>query len=461
MSLTPIGAVAILFAGYALTCCPGGTYYAGVFFMGFSGCALVNVGGSFGLALSLFFFLCYAAALSWGRDSGRMVAWTREQMAPLCLTVLLALTLLASLCLPALRGELRPISVSVSVFTAAGLIVMWLTVAFVHSEQRLLTVLRLEFASVVFIAAWGGLQLACALLHLPYPSSIFNNSASHFALQYGAELGGGYVRIGSVAVEPSILVQSVGIPLSIAATLLYMGVAELRRWAAATVAAGAFAILFSTSTTGYFGVLTLLALLLVERPQRMFMLIPPLALGAAATTLLVPGLADAIIETTFTKSQSWSFTHRFGSISSGLDAFMGNPIIGAGAGTEQAKSLPVFLLANVGLIGTIVFGALMANLVAGLIAVRRRLSVQTGPGRTDPARLRIVLCLGLLNALVVSLAMQSVAGATYAFPDFWVLLGLIVATQRAIAPERISIAVPPKRWLRPLDAAQHQQREAI
>ncbi len=229
MSLTPVGAVALLFASYALICRPAWTYFSAIFFMGFSGCAFVNVGSTFGLELSLFFFLCYALVLGWGRDSGSRVGYSKGQVAPLCLTLLLGLAVLVSLCRPALKGELLPISISVSVFTGVGLVLTWLTVAFVHSRDRVLTVLRVEFASVVFISGWGALQLACALLQLPYPSFIFNNSASHFALLYGAEASGGYVRVGSVAVEPSILVQSIAVPCSIAATLLTLGVPELRR----------------------------------------------------------------------------------------------------------------------------------------------------------------------------------------------------------------------------------------
>jgi hypothetical protein len=458
MSLTPIGAVALLFASYALICRPAWTYFSAIFFMGFSGCAFVNVGSTFGLELSLFFFLCYALVIGWGRDSGSRVGYSKGQVAPLCLTLLLGLAVLVSLCRPALKGELLPISISVSVFTGVGLVLTWLTVAFVHSRDRVLTVLRLEFASVVFISGWGALQLACALLQLPYPSFIFNNSASHFALLYGAEASGGYVRVGSVAVEPSILVQSIAVPCSIAATLLTLGVPELRRWSVATIVAGSFTTLFSTSTTGYFGALVLLGLLFAERPKRVLAIAPFAVLLIIGIAAAVPNLTGAIAETSVAKLQSWSFEHRFDSIQSGLAAFIAHPIVGVGAGTETAKSLPIFLLANLGLVGTAIFGLLVVNLIAGLISVRTRLHHRADGKGGEDARLWGALCLGVLNAFAVSLAMQSVAGATYAFPDFWVLVGLMIALYRAIgavdAPRR------PASSLRTIDAPHVHGRRA-
>ncbi len=445
MSMTPIGAATLLFAGYALLWRPDWTFYGAIFFMGFSACAFANVGGAFGLSLSLFLFLSYAAVLVLGRDGGFRISYSRSQVVPLCLTSLLGLAILVSLCRPALKGELLPVSISVSVFTAVGLILTWLTAAFVRSMDRALAVLRVEFFSVVFISAWGAFQLVCSVLHIPYPSSIFNNSASHFALQYGAEASSGLVRVGSVAVEPSILVQSVGIPCSVAATLLTLGVPEMRKWSVATVIAGAFTILVSTSTTGYVGALVLLGLLFVERPKRILAVAPLAILLVAGVVIAVPNLRGAIAETSVTKLQSWSFEHRFDTIVKGLAAFNAHPIAGIGSGTESARSLPVFLLANLGLMGTAIFGLLAVNLTARLVSVRAQLRVRAERKGEKDSSLARAICLGLLNAFGVSLAMQSVAGPTYAFPDYWVLMGLMIALGRAIGA-----AEPPRGSERPL-----------
>src|SRR5262249_54463555 len=154
---------------------------------GFSGCAAINLGDTFGLQISLFFFLCYAALLTLGRDSGRWLNFAAGQIVPMVLTILFGAAVLLSLYLSILDRELLPINISVSTFIAVGLCVTWLTVAYLHSERRIFEILTIEFASVAFIGSWSALQLLCSLLGLPYPDFIFNNSASHFAQLYGVE----------------------------------------------------------------------------------------------------------------------------------------------------------------------------------------------------------------------------------------------------------------------------------
>jgi hypothetical protein len=448
MSLTPIGAVALLFAIYAFLWRPHWTFFGAIFFMGFSACAFVNIGGAFGLSLSVFLFLCYGLVLIIGSDGGLRISLSRSQVAPLCLTLLLGLAMLVSLCRPALKGEVLPISISVSVFSAVGLGLTWLTVAFVRSTDRILDLLRVAFASVVFISCWGALQLACALLHIPYPSSIFNNSASHFALQYGAEASSGHVRVGSVGVEPSLLLQSIGIPCSIAATLLTFGVSELRKFSLVTVVSGAFTALISTSTTGYAGALVLLGLLFAQRPARILVIAPFAFLLLIGIVAAVPNLAGAIAETSVTKSHSWSYEHRLDSILDGFAAFKAHPIVGIGAGALTARSLPIHLLANVGLVGAAIFSLLIVNLAAGVLSARAQLRIRAHSKGEKDARLLRAVCLGVLNAFAVSLVMQIAAGPTYAFPDFWVLMGLMIALCRAPVA-----AQAPRASTRPLQSS--------
>jgi hypothetical protein len=95
--------------------------------------------------------------------------------------------------------------------------------------------------------------------------------------------------------------------------------------------------------------------------------------------------------------------------------------------------MPVFLLANTGVIGTSIYLCLLATLLLILVGCVRwdtsgsRLSHFPKQIRDKPYLPLGHIALALLNAIIVSLVMQSVSGFTYVFPDFWVLIGLVLA----------------------------------
>src|SRR5262249_28411630 len=150
---------------------------------------------------------------------------------------------------------------------------------FVKDIERLFATVKLQMAGAIFASAWGLMQFACSALGWPYLSFIFNTSTSHSADLFATEAIGGYGPGGSVACEPSILVQSLAFPLAIAATLLSDASPMLRRWCLATAILSAACIVLTTSTTGYIGLGVLSILLLAQQPRRT---ITALVLGAPA-----------------------------------------------------------------------------------------------------------------------------------------------------------------------------------
>lgn len=426
MSVSPIGYLAIAWGLLAFVRRPMWLFFAAVFFAPFSACAVVNL-PSFGFNISLFFFLCFILAVACGQGPRLKLRVTRTQFLLIALVLLFYFACLSSLWTPLLGDRLITRTISVATFLAVGVSLTVLTTLLVNDVDRLLTTVKVQMAGAVFASAWGLVQFACYFLGIPYPSFIFNTSASHSADLFATGAGDGFVRIGSVAVEPSILVQSLAFPLAIAATLLSYKAPVLRRWCFATVILSTTCIVLSTSTTGYIGLGVLALLLLAQRPRRT---IPALILAAPFAVLpilLMPGFVAAIVDTTLDKSQSWSYAHRSATLIDGLKAFTAHPIIGSGVGAQSVSSLPVYLLGNAGILGTMCFVILVLSTLFALRTIRVAQRLAPTQRSDQPAGVG-VLWPALPNAMTISLVMQSVAGFTYAFPDFWIALGLMIAT---------------------------------
>jgi hypothetical protein len=427
MSVSPIGFLAIALGGLAFVRRPPWLFYAAIFFAPFSACAVVNL-PSFGLSISLFFFLCFILAAVSGQVSRLELHLTRAQFLLLALLLLFYFACFSSLWTPLLGDRLISRNVSVITFIGVGVTLTVVVTLFVNNVERLFTTVKLQMAGAIFASVWGLMQFACSVLGLPYPSFIFNTSASHAADLFATEAIGGYVRVGSVAVEPSILVQSLAFPLAISATLLSCASPTLRRWCVATAIVSTGCIVLTTSTTGYIGLGMLAILLVGQQPSRTLTTLILGAPVAVALLVLMPGLVTAIVDNTFNKSQSWSYAHRTSTLFDGWQAFISHPLVGSGVGSRTVNSLPVYLLANVGTIGTLCFIVLV---ISAFLALRHI----CGPALRLPPAAQSVdsgraakLWPALPNAIAVSLAMQSVAGFSYAFPDFWIGIGLMIAT---------------------------------
>lgn len=422
MQPTFIGILALALAPVLVIARPQLLFRLGLFFAPFSGTAVVNVPAlTFGLPLSQFCFAAYAASLLLHGRAGQAIRFTPGQLPIVLGLALFLLTLVASLIRPALDGTLAGVNVTMLVYVAGNAGIVLLAAAAIRDADALLAALRTQGAAVLFVSLWGFYQFLAGLAGMPYPSWLFNSSASDAAQLYGAVTGAGLVRVGSVAVEPSILVQSLAYYVAIAGTLTARGRLVLGRWQVAPLLAAIACMVLATSTTGFVGLAALAVLLLWQSTVRSFLLLAGAAAMLAGLLAIEPQLLAGVLESTLAKAGSWSFAHRTDSVFTALDQFAARPLLGWGWSTHSAHSLPAFILANTGLAGAAAMVLLLGAAVLGL--VRR-----TGRPALRSARLpHLDLALALLNALLVSLVMQSAAGSTHVFPDFWILLGTILA----------------------------------
>lgn len=288
---------------------------------------------------------------------------------------------------------------------------------------------RVILCSAIFVAAWGGMQFACNLTGFHYPAFLFNNSGSAFAKGYLQTLDIGINRVSSVAVEPSVLAQSlvVLLPLCLPAWLNRGSV--LSRWMdrSASILLVA-ALVISTSSTAYLGLflLGISAVVMIVRSGALSIrrvagyaaaaLVGTCAVVAMAVTNVpvVSNLANSVL---LNKSSSGSGIERLMTIGLALGYFQQYPILGIGWGSATSHDLIAKLLSNVGILGFAVF--------AGAMAVVMRASWRNLGDLTTPSSLsRFAWLLGFTVYLLTSVLI----GFPLVFGNFWLMLGMAVAT---------------------------------
>lgn len=140
------------------------------------------------------------------------------------------------------------------------------------------------------------------------------------------------------------------------------------------------AMAFSTSSTAYVAIGVLLsffvasdifAVLLNRKPRRLVFIVvaTPLVLFTLLAIILAkPGIIDAVItvldETVFNKASTASGIERFAWNSRAWEGFLDTNGIGIGIGGGRASSYPLILLSNVGLLGTLGFGAFVYKVLS-------------------------------------------------------------------------------------------------
>lgn len=410
-------------------------YYTAIFFVPFSGTALINFEAlSFGLSAHQFSVLLVIVLLALGARSISCVA-IADQLHPAVPSLLLFCCLiLFSVFAALLRVDYVSTNFTMPPFVFFGTIFAVLVYRTSGTPEGINTLIKVWSLSITFVSVWGFFQLLCALTGLTYPDFLFNTSASDFATLFAQQSGSGWTRIGSVAVEPSILTQSLSVYMALAFTLLADGHCTERWPLILGVTTGVLCCLISTSTTGYVGLVAAVCLIGLDRP-RFLLASTCAALVVAGVLLMASGpLQDAVLESTLHKTSSWSFQHRVENVLVGVEAFRQHPLLGAGWGSISILSLPFYILANLGLIGLLAYALVPASVLIVSVNTRRALAEARRYGNHAEQRridfIRSTLK-ALNNALIVSLVMQCVAGPTFVFPDYWFLIGFALASNAA------------------------------
>jgi O-antigen ligase len=388
-----------------------------VFFASFSGTAVLNF-GEYGMApdVVLLSFLLLVSFLS-----GRILFPVRVSgdhlIVGFLILVFAAITVFSSLFNWAVHGVVS-LQVTQTAYLLFGIcLTLVLSIEF-SSLERLEAGLAALRASATFISLWGLFQAVCYYTGIAYPAFLFNNSKSHFADMYDQRAAEGVVRIASVATEPSFMATSLMIFGAFGATVITLD--PLRRSATWVIPVflTLITVALSTSSTGYCG-LAVLGLLLARRhPTFALATFGSVAIVGAIFLMSVPSAWDAFHNMTLGKFQDGSYVERSTTFAPAIDLFLRQPWFGFGWGADFSYSITTFMLANVGLVGSVSFLIAVAVTLIASAAARKKFV-------TSDTRLA-VYAEAAENALIVYLAESVVSGFKYVVADFWCLWAFVI-----------------------------------
>ncbi len=286
--------------------------------------------------------------------------------------------------------------------------------------------LRLYCWSGLFVCTWGGVQLLLYHLDLPYPALIFNSSVSNGANLYSSEITElGLKRMSSVAVESSILSQYL---LTVLPFLLFRVVARQPlisgRWDKVISGSLLVALLLTTLTTAYIGLLLLLPVFVYCTHRLHLVRTSDLAFGTlAGCTVAAFVVANASVTQLFAtevvgKLGTYSGLERAHSVATAVMYFYQYPLLGVGWGSVASHDLIVKLLANTGIVGLCTFVILVATC---LLRLRQHIRRQLLCGPNYSEAMDALACLVAFSLLIL---LNAVTGFAYVFGHFWFVLAV-------------------------------------
>jgi hypothetical protein len=441
--LIPLGLVCVLFARRSL-------YSLTIFFVPFSATAVINVGAkdnASGLQATIFLGSLWMMTeiFTFFRDKRSSV---RENLAKPVkylgwFTGIAALSLMMPVWINGRVfieegeysngfGNAEPL-----VFTARHVtqfvyliygVMFAILVAYKNSDIRqFVKTIRIFLYSAIFVSFWGFVQFACSLFHVEYPAFIFNTSTTKSALGYLEELEDiGIARVSSVATEPSIFAGC----MLIAFVFAFFAVSRRRPvisyiWDRVALAIILGGLLISTSTIAYIGIVAVFIIYWFTRPKRglfkakhAWTLLLVVATIGLIFTFLPPAqeIIDAFV---ISKTESYSGIARAYTIALAAQYFLQYPILGLGWGSVTSHDLVVKLLANVGIVGFVVFCIFLASLFSRLWRGR---AYGVAADSEWPWWGRCLL-VAYLTVVFTSLT----TGFDYVYSHIWLVFGLAMA----------------------------------
>jgi hypothetical protein len=301
-------------------------------------------------------------------------------------------------------------------------------VAYKNSDARqFVKTVRIFLCSAIFASFWGFIQLTCSLLHVDYPAFIFNTSATKSALGYLEELEDiGITRVSSVATEPSIFAGC----MLIAFIFALFAVTRKRPIISFVWDRVAFAIIFgalliSTSTIAYIGLVAVFIIFWFTRAKRgffkakhvwTFLLVVAMIFSIFAFFTPAREIINSLV---ISKTESYSGIARAYTIALAAQYFLQYPILGLGWGSVTSHDLIFKLLANVGVIGFTAFCIFLGSLFSRLW---RRRTYGTAANSEWP------WWGGCLFVAYVTVVFTSLTtGFDYVYSHIWMVFGLAMA----------------------------------
>lgn len=448
LELTPIGSILISVGVGLFLFAPEHLYTLAVFFLPFSATAIVNVesAGSFsGIQATMFFGALWMVRA--------LVGFWRAPQSPCKQKLWISNAQLGIFVLVALISLIMPIWINGSVSIESPILAdpgsTPLHLTFRHFTQSMYLVYGVLFAILVgfrncdvrqcvssvrifvissmFVSCWGLFQLACFWLDIEYPTYIFNTNKSDYALGYIQELQDvGWKRISSVATEPSIFAACMLIALVFG---LYAVVSRhpliSRTWDRIAVCIIGGALLLSTSTTAYVGVVVVALIYVLSLAYlRLFRRTHAIALSALigallATIILFSPAQNLVSSMIVDKAATTSGIEAITGYILAFHYFLQYPLLGVGWGTVTSRDLILKLLANTGIVGLLAFLAFVVTAMVRLLRVLR------GVSANNPT---MKWCsVSLLATFVVLLFVMMTSGFEYVYGQIWFVFGLAIA----------------------------------
>jgi hypothetical protein len=427
VSVTVSGIFFFALVLYVLVKTPDRLPYYVVFFAPFSATAVINFTGlgykSGGLGLTpamLFLFGYFCSQVGFGFALRRGTV-SKGLLIQISLIGLFVVILLASLAVNGLIERPTPFQITQTIYVLLGAATtVALSFEFCRQEaiERAVKVVR---AAAVFTSLWGWLQVGCFVAGVPYPSFLFNNSLSDFADMFDQH-GANYMRIASVAVEPSFFAASLLHFVTFGITVLVCEPRLRTRGWILSVAVCTVTLLGCSSSTGYFGLAVLALVLLIRSPLRSAAFGVMGSLAFLVLVASIPKFSAVLISATVDKGQSVSYTERAAATFQGFQMFLRHPLIGGGWGRVRPPASAItMVLADVGLIGTTVF---LITCIATLFELQSRRSANL----CGPHWRLAAYAAGVQNALIVAFACAVVSSIKYVVLDDWYFWAIGIAT---------------------------------
>lgn len=310
-----------------------------------------------------------------------------------------------------------------------GIVFSFFLVFYNNNIDKVIITLRIVLFSGLFVLLWGAMQLTCHYLNIEYPSFIFNNSISTYALGYNGTfslLGGDVKRISSVATEPSILGAFLVIPMCYLLSFLQnrraVFLTRFSDWLL-LISFMCFAIL-TTSSALTLSLLFAIAVSFVYRSggkeaNKSNFIVFLVIITAVVIGLLfaLPSLKEHFYINILHKLNTFSGQQRLGSILTAFAIFIENPILGFGFSSITCHDTVVLLLSTVGILGFIVFFLLAILLIIDLWRANKMIT-KTGNYKASAIYGGTFLC------LLATLFYNQISGFSYVYPMSWFVLGI-------------------------------------
>jgi hypothetical protein len=298
----------------------------------------------------------------------------------------------------------------------------------------------------VGISLW---QFLSNTVHIPFPSTFFLSNPGWDLMSL--ETVGSMIRLNGPFSEPSSLAAWLSAVVCASGWLVLHGDKRLMPRIALGLSFGV--VLLSTATTG-FATLGIMGGFLVLRSiaggspqfrQRVFAaIIGAMVLGSivtVATPVIAPGVAKEaalVFSSTLNKNQSSSYQDRTAADHDAVIEMLQTFGLGVGWGSDRSSSLLPGLCAGIGLWGIAGFVWFGLMLAAQLKKLGRR--------TPDPAYRRVVGAAGV--AVLSTLVSGAVSEPTISSPDFFLLVGMLVAAAASAPQQAVSSVRQPRYTLK-------------